>query len=29
MARTDDSESLMKRLNLEINKTRQQPSNAI
>ncbi|AFI84974.1 GGDEF domain-containing protein [Methylophaga nitratireducenticrescens] len=29
MARTDDSDSLIKRLNLEISKTRQQPSNAI
>lgn len=28
MARTDDSDSLIKRLNLEISKTRQQPSNA-
>jgi diguanylate cyclase (GGDEF)-like protein len=29
MARTDDSDSLIKRLNLEISKTRQQPSNAL
>lgn len=29
MAKTDDSESLIKRLNLEISKTRQRPSNAI
>lgn len=29
MARTDDSDSLIKRLNLEISKTKQQPSNAL